>query len=311
MTTVNPLFVELNSTLEHIPDNYTSSQYLEVLDQLLYSSVEVLCTKTNYPLKWVATLIPWYLNIQDSSKIASGDRKKVLSKLCTFCMVDPEDRCGLLRKIKLDRNLVAGMVTSFLRVTANVESLYVASLKNPRLDQELLQAQLECGVYPEHDIFMVRRTVATNISLYWEFRKWLVEKFMRLSTGKAREVHSKICNHVDLDDVVQQFILGVHKAIDKCDPDKGPLASYVGSWFQHITSSVKRRSLADNTKLMSYDLLEEWAEEGKISSLNNLEVESTYNVVSTAESINRIRLVSKVADPVGIGRLILSIDEPR
>ncbi len=290
---------------ETIPENYTSYQYAEVLDTLLYAAVEPLILHTNTCALWIPRILSWYSNQSNSRKISSLDRSDLQSKLCLFLLVPVEERLELLKKMKLERNLISLMIEDFLELTKEYRDIEEKACMAPMMSRPDLLGKLHhqedvVGV-SNADLYALYQHIRVWYQYYLEFRSYLIEKFTRYAIMKAKENYVKVGHALSLDDIIQHYMLAVGKAIDKCDIDEGPLASYVGQWFLNARNTVRKE--IGNLQTESYEELEESEFDFGIHQ----DVEQH---VERMQTIERIRKVAQVADPFGLGRLRLEIDEP-
>lgn len=298
-------FTILKRIRESIPENYTSQQYAEVLDALLYSAIEPLVLHTNTCLIWMPRILAWYSNQSNSRKISSLDREKLQSKLCLFLLLPVEERLPLLKGMKLERNLITLMIEDFLALTKEYRALEEQACIAPKADRSgylsKMNEQAQLVGLTNADLYAVYQHIRVWYEYYLEFRSYLIEKFTRYAIMKAKENYVKVGHALSLDDIIQHYMLAVGKAIDKCDTDEGPLASYVGQWFLNARNTVRKEIGNLNTE--SYEELEE-------SEFDFGVYQDVEQHVERMQTIERIRLLAQVADPYGLARLRLEIDEP-
>ena len=65
----------------------------------------------------------------------------------------------------------------------------------------------------------------------YAFRNMIVEKYIRLARVEANKAHAGTGLQVSKDDLTRDLILSIFKAINKYDPQKGTLTSYIKWWF--------------------------------------------------------------------------------
>ncbi len=298
-------FGVLKRIRESIPENYTSQQYAEVLDGILYAAVEPLVCNTDVFRLWVPRVLAWYNSQPRNRKISSLEREQLQAKACLFLLVPQEERLCLLRSMKMERNIITFIVEDFLTLTADYRSTMEKTFRAKARDRPSLLLELEridqaVGVHGIDDLYALFQHVRVWYALYLEFRGYLIEKFTRYAIMKAKENYVKVNYALDLDDIIQHYLLAVGKAIDKCDTDEGPLASYVGQWFLNARTTVRKE--IGNLQTESYEALE--GEEFDFGE--HTDVESGLEKIQTIERVRRLALI---ADPLGFGRLALEIDE--
>jgi hypothetical protein len=129
------------------------------------------------------------------------------------------------------------------------------------------------------------------------------------------------------DDIYQNFIAAVSHAIDRYDSSKGALTSYINFWIlrektsdtfsfengvaysvpQNIKTQMAKGTFGDQNFAVSiHKEMGEGINLGDILHDNRLNPEQH---MEKTQFLNRVKRIAKIADPTGIGRLYLDIDE--
>lgn len=312
----------LKKSVESIPENYTSRQLLATLDYLIFQAVRPIIVNTYYVDRVLGLLAGW-LSTASRRKISSaGSKEQFQSLVMAFCMAtDPEDRLKIWQAIKLERTLSFFLVDQWLVRTEPYASAVIDN------DSDSLSSIMRSACVVNQSAFFQKQQSV----LYWQtqalkFKEALLEKYMRKVVNEAvayHRMHTKNNPHLDLhlDDLAQNLLLAVSKAIDKCNTDKGTLTSYAQLWIKDALSSShgsheygtafsipvgKRREIArtEHHSLNNISVSLDADEVQQLEADQDVENDSV-----RAATIERVRLLAKAVDPQGLGRLTLGITE--
>ncbi len=316
----------LKSVKERLPDNYTSGQLFEVLDRMLYRSIDPIIEHANYVDRILAIVLSWYSNNQ-RRKVSPLSKERFNTYVIAFLGARDNDlRKKIYRNLRLERNITFFIVQRWLSLLKPWRQLHV---QYARGDNSVLHqmASLErtALIWNNHNLFTEYQNVA-----YWheqaaQFKQQMLEKYMRFIMREAYGYYraQQINNphlRFDLDEIAQNFILAAYKAIDKCDERQGTLTTYIQNWLKNAKVSThfrheygiayniphsKRQRIAkkqDHSSNIYVSIDSEEAQE--IASEHDLEQEMERN-----DQINFVRMLAKIADPIGIGRIVLGIGE--
>lgn len=316
----------LKTVQEKIADNYTSGQLFDVLDTMLYRSIEPLIVNTRYVDRSLSIVLAWYAQ-NHRRKISPHSKRRLTAYIISFLSErDPVRRVRLYRRMSLERNITFFLVRHWLSIVEPWRALHVGFCQGHVGRDESEQLARRCCVT---DVERLHGTISS--AQYWldqatQFKHHMVEKYMRLAMMDAYThwtIQSEKNPHLglDLEELAQNFILAVMKAIDKFDKNQGTLTAYVQWWLQNarITQThrgeygiaytiphSKRKSIALKDDALTRNI------SVSIDSNEALEVPSGQDlegqIIATQEQ-NRVRLVAKYSDSMGIGRLVLGIPE--
>lgn len=322
----SPVLQTIKTVKERLDKNYTSGQLFEVLDKLMYRAIQPLILHTTYVDRLLSIILAWYA--QNHRRRISPHSKTRFSAYVIAFLAEPDPRRKFLlyKKMKLERNITFFLVTHWLTLIDPWRALHIRGCRGEVSRDIERQLMLKCCVTSESDLW-----ATISHSRYWlaaalDFKEQIVEKYMRLAfvNGHAHWVTQRDNNKhlkLELEEVVQNFILAVIKAVDKFDPQQGTLTSYVQNWMKNakITQQFrgeyglaytiphsKKTSIARNKNTLTRNLsvsldapeVQEVADETSIEA----------NLIH-GEETDRIRKVAKAGDTFGIARLILGIQE--
>lgn len=312
----------LKSVKEVLPDNYTSRQLLGTLDYLILQAIRPIIVNTTYVDRVLAVLAGWLVSASRRKISAAGTRDQFQSLVMAFCITtDADQRLKIWSALKLERTLSFFIIEQWLQRTAD----YATAVSDG--DHAAVSSIMRSAcVVNRSALFQKQQTIAFWQQHALKFKEALLEKYMRKVVNESVAFHkmrekSNPSLVTELDDVAQNFMLTVSKAIDKCDTDRGTLTSYIQLWLKDAMASSyhsheygtaftlpvgKRREVArSETRTLSNIAVSIDAEEvQQIESDQDIEADSI-----RAATIERVRRLAKAVDPQGLGRLALGIQE--
>jgi hypothetical protein len=315
----------LKTVKERLAGNYSTEQLLDTLDELLMRGMEPIIGSTNFLDSRIICIATWYSTNQ-RRKLSPMEKGHFIASSIAYMLADTRTKMRIYRKMSIERNLSVMLMEQWLKLAGecvNLELRQLTGFKNDIQDRiDFLHWQL--GTVNRHALFHSYQTVKYYLSQAVEFRNQIAEKYMRMVTLEAVGYHKQQTSNngprMQLDDVAQNFMIAVYKAIDKCDSNKGTLTSYVQKWitnakttntFRHETGiaytipSGQRKQLAiGSCNISNYTLSMDSEEVKEIVSECNQEEE-----MIRADTINSVRLLAKAVDTLGLGRLSLGILE--
>lgn len=306
------VFASLKDVREKIQENLTTSQYLQILDDLLDRSIYPIIGSTNFMDSAVARLIGWQER-NFRRKISFLDRTVAIPKAVTFLLQnDRTEKIAAFQAIKLERGVRVSLVKTFHSSLQEYELACNAELVNPKTKAVDLSYCLGVKNSLEQHFGADRTMIAAlNESRFWlgkalDFKQLIMEKFIRLTLNTAQKDYKLFFNlRVNLDDIIQTYMLAASRAIDKCDSAQGALTSHIQNWFLTARSRVQER-LQSNEISKSIDTIDFQSEEFKALEYTTSNIEQD---IVNSERLDVISRLARLADPVGAARLYLGIEE--
>jgi hypothetical protein len=313
----------------------TGHQIAKIFDSITNQILYSLNLYTNVLESNIINLISWVSNNR-RKKISSLNRELQLQYLFYYLFTfDSNERYTVLRKLKLDRFYVRKLATVFIQCSANYEELYKKYLTGSITEEELLQLSMlehRCQCSREY-LYPLIVNLKDYLKVYKEITDLIISKYYKfLYTLVMKRIHGTT-RHFDAEDLYQNYIGAALKALDRYDPDKGALTSYIQLWIKNNQQSAEENpeygiayelptiQIAKNVREDSYNptnihednfsvSLETLLEEGELSE-DTLGID-TYNPDKIKEEKDKAQVLlylAKEADPTGVARLSLGIDE--
>lgn len=303
------VFARMKNLTERLPTNLTTSQYLQTLDQYLLRSITPIINGTRFLDGFLARLVGW----QEKNfrrKVTFENRRVVPAKIITF-LLQPSDegRLKAFVDLLLDRGVVFEAIALFYERTA----LYVAAS-----DCELSRPG-HVGVDLPYCLF-VRESVETEMratvsltavlseSRYWAdcavaFKQLILEKYTRLCLNTAQADYVSYFKHsVPLGDIVHWYWISASRAIDKCDSNQGALTSHIAKWFLTARAKVLSQKDQQTNELNLETFIHDSHHHTEHISLEDQE--------EAAARLENMRHLAALADPIGVARAYLGIENP-
>lgn len=311
--------IDKTKTVKESLGRYTDNQLMTVLDQMIHSMIEPVIRHTRYLDLVVPTVLSWYCDNTGRKIALCGNKEQVFTHLAMFLHAkSAKDKYEIYKQIGFERNLSIFFVKEFLRICKDVESLELRAVHNDKAARSKL-AVLCQDLHADSNLARVVQNARSWYEEAVSLRNKIVEKYMRYGMMQATYA-CKTNGRLELDDVSQNLMLAVTKAVNKVNPEKGVLTSYVTNW---ITQSRHSPTYAHEYNV-AYDIPNnEKVRIGKgLSDLNNLS--HSYDGVDGLEEIMgaeetdevermdlalRIRYLAKLVDPKGGARHKLGIGE--
>lgn len=307
------LMAVLKKVDEKIKDNYSSAQYMEVWDTLLYNALDPILKCSNIADIIISDVLHFYTE-NHRRKISSLSKDDTFTAIFLFLVAPKEAKLKRLKAIKFERSILRLIISTFLDKTNNYQELHVALAQCPTKRQPKILIPLieqSIALNKEEDLFLAINTVNFWNEQAADFKNQLLEKYTRLIVTTAQQFYETNNSRMRLDDVIQNLFLFSSKALDKYDSSRGTLTTYVQSWMKHAknVSAVQE----DGTAFLLPNMKRSSVHNVSVS-LNDeeaLQVEDESNTMDL-DSIalqRRVQLLAKVADPLGLGRVHLGISE--
>ncbi len=302
----------VKNTTERIKKNYSSSQYIEVLDILPDLAIAPILESCDYADQFVSGIL--HHSVENTRrKLSSTERNELLPRCVLFLSATPSKKLPIYKSLRLERSITRLILEKFLAASDKYESYKLAESLGTASPEDIISRkniEYALGFNKSLDLICVRKTVNYWHDKYKSFREQVLNKFMRFITVQAQAFYAQNNSSVDLDELLQNYIMYSAKAVDKFDPRQGTLTSYIKNWLSHarnvtttnesgtsfVLPSAKRSSGINNRSLSIDDdsVKEIFVEDGRAEVLSDVE---------------RVRKLSRLADPVGLARLSMDIEE--
>lgn len=297
-------FHVLKSTTEQIQINLTSAQYLHTLDFFLWQAIKPIAYEcphyfNNFMAKCLAAQTR-----KPGTKYTSDNKKNLPGALLTVLLSETgEERWENAKKMHLNRGLLFGLLSMFVRTTARYTKV-AHPLSKASEDKYVIvkhKTLADLGMRDTERLYEVCRQVR-----YWQeqahhFKSLIVQKFLRLAMNQAQKTYVDYSHAVPLDDIAMVFTLVVNKAIDRCDARLGVLTRFIQNWFPSARSTI-----ADMVKdAQGEESLDSMIEDSPSPSLALGSVDPD----ESTEQIQHIAFRAQIADPEGLIRISMGIPQ--
>lgn len=305
-------FARLKRIKETIPDNLTSVEYLTTLDSLLECALAPLIINTRFLDTFLLKILAWQSG-NPKRKTTSIARADLPSYITLFLITsDSEEKLSIVRKIGFNRGILFELIRRWYEIMAEYEAIS-SDLSLNRIEILTKRSKLLEKANVNEDGYAYG---AYQQSKYWydkarEFKAAILEKYTRLCLNTAQTDYVKLGCQVDLNDIIQIYLLTADKAIDKCDATKGVLTTHIQNWLKSAKNIVVEKYIMPEAGKQSSDTDEDITLDEIVNNRTN-----NYDNVSPIEDeiektarITRVQQLAKFFDPSGYARLVLGIKE--
>lgn len=298
---------------EKIKKNYSSSQYIEVIDTMIANGISPIIESTDFVDMFVSGIL--HHSVENSRrKLSTTERFEFLSNCMLFLATPTHRKTSLYMRLHIERNISRLIMEKFVESMCGYEQLCMLEALGKATKQDIhKRLAIEHKVKSNNtlDLACVYKTVKYWLAQYNEFKAEVLHKYSRFVTGQAQKYYASNKSAIELNDLIQNYILYASKAIDKFDQNQGTLTSHIINWLSHA-----RNITAVNENGTAFVLPTAKRREGLINNLavsiddddvQGISIED--NKVEVNSEIDRVRKLAKLADPLGLARLSLDIEE--
>jgi hypothetical protein len=306
------LMQALKQTKETIQENYSSAQYTQVWDELLFNALSPILTCTNIADIILADVLHFYVE-NHRRKVSTLNKEDALTNFFLFLACPISSKEKRLKSLKLERNVLNIIIKTFLDKTKNYQELTtkLAKKTDPLIQEKIKEVEIRIGYTGYHDLYSVISTVRFWFDQANKFRNQILEKYLRLIVVEAQAYYKTNNSNMKLNDIIQNLVMFTLKALDKYDSDKGTLSTYIQQWLHHgkNMSAVQESGIA--FLLPTNKRSEEQNISVSIDSEEVLQIEDENSTIDLDSLYiqRRVQLLAKIADPIGLGRVSLGISE--
>ena len=321
----------INKTSVNLTGQQIATLFDSISNQILYSFnlfTSILDINLVQVLSWVSN--------NRRKKISSISRDKQLQYLYYYLSIsDVEKKYCVLKKLKLDKFYIRKLTNNFIEASGNYLELYPKYIQGTASIEEILKmSEIESRCFCSRlYLYPLLLNLTEYLKVYKDITDVIISKYYKfLWTLVKRRVYST-SRHFDEDELYQNYISAALKALDRYDPNKGALTSYIQLWIKNNQQSAEENpeygiayelpqlqiqkqvrtdelnpsTIYEDNFSVSLDTL---LAEGELSE-NTLGIDA-YNPDNIKEEKDKVQLLiylAKCADPVGVARLSLGIEE--
>ena len=303
----------LKGVQETIKDNYSSAQYMQVWDELLYNALSPILSCSNIAEIILSDVLHFYTE-NHRRKISSLKKEEALTNFFLFLAAPSSMKVKRLMALRLERSVLRLIISSFLEKTKLYQELEIEKARNPnnsRTQDFIKTIEIKIGFNKTEDLYSTISTVKFWDNQAATFKNQLLEKYTRLIVTNAQSFYAENNSSMKLDDIIQNLFVFTSRALDKYDSEKGTLTTYIQNWLLHAKniSAVQE----DGTAFLLPS-----AKRGEIENISvsiddkevlQLEDENSRIDLESLSIQKRVQLLAKIADPIGLGRLSFGISE--
>ncbi len=332
---------KLQDSLDHLRadgvdlSNLTGGQIQKILDFLIIHALSPIIRVSDLFDAQLAYLLS-ATSRNKRRKLSAMDREQFMTTVChALISFDKDSKIQLIAGAKIERHFLYNFVIKFLIELEDYPNLYHKFLTSKN-EFDRTQADLKMRVLEQNfgisrdNLLSVIRQSTDYLNLAYSFRNSIVQNYIKMTHKQAISFVKTQSGTFDLEDVHQNFLTAVTKAIDKYDCSKGAITSYINWWIMNAQDSagtghgheygiafsipqLQRKSLAtgesgDRNFSVSLDSIVS-AEEEYDAHDYLIGDPGVDKALEARDDLYTIQYLAKCADYKGLARLYLDIDE--
>lgn len=318
--------------------NLTGGQIQEVLDFLIVESLSPIIKNSNIFDAQVCYLLS-LVTRNRKRKVSALDRDTLSAMLCNYIASnDCDQKINILTNAKIERGFFYAFVVNFLKEVEGYTETYQRfiterdSAEHDRMLGKLNSVEKSVGI--SRDKLLPTINMCQDfLELTYEFRNGIISNYIRHAYKHAKAYCSNKNRNFDFNDVHQNLLTAVTKAVDKYDSSKGAMTSYINFWILNAMTSnlehgheygiaytiphTQRKALVDGVSTevnFSVSLEQQITSDGEEGNgntvLSHMVGDQGADVtLENRQELDMVRYLSKHADIRGIARLYMDIDE--
>ena len=299
------LFERLKATKERLP-NHSTEQLVSALDAMLKNAIEAMVRSSAYLDDSLATILSWHYGAQNN-KICVFQREDAMLHLAVFLSCESvTEKLSIYGMLHLDRMIPIGILSRWLDMAKGYREL---SLKTDALSvarRIALEKDLRHDPGSHSDLFSAIASASFWLRQALSLRERIIEKYVRLVLKEATTFYKIVKFSIPLDEIIMQMLIEAIKGIDKCNPEKGAMTSYLQRWVRFSRSKIQGEletaytvPTRDRDGTFDYKAVD-------LSSLDDtLGNDPTLSYITSLH----VQKIARLADPEGLGRHSLGIKE--
>ena len=287
-------FAKLKNIREDVDENLTTAQWLQTLDHFLESAIDPIATSSPIFLdNFFAKVLAWQSH-KPSIKFSRNDKDKMAVHVFNSLTTSGKDKRTHEAKVLLNRGLLFGLLSLFLKTVNNYKRLHAVDLRMRRSRRIVLIRKYERS--HSSDLYAVILQVEYYSQKAHWFKELIMQKYTRLALMNAKNTYKTVNYQVRLDDIVQTYLIYLSRAIDRCDSRQGVLTTFIQTWFYSARAEVQKSNTESSH--VSYDEMLE------------LGAHMATTLADTGfEAVQHLAYLAKQVDPEGVLRFQLGIPE--
>lgn len=222
------LVEELGGIKEQITENHSSERLFKAVDATLYESISILLEHTYL----IDEVLGIYFNTPTRKKISNAESEELAELIYHFYNGSTETRLDVLRKAKINRELL----TLPVQMVAGKADSYCRALVNGTMETWMIRNELMLR-NPDQDIALMLIQVKQWFDNYLELREAIIEKYYRLIVKDIGKYVHVIGGKLDKNDMATEYITSLLRAFSKFDTTAGAFTSYLQRWFKNARAT--------------------------------------------------------------------------
>lgn len=295
---------------------FSSEQWFSALDTCNREAISVMLTSTSLVEHYASQLINYQLMHKKKNISYRYSWRDNISNLIAFCG-NPTLK-GFL-DLHICRDYVFYMIDNFDKLTVDFRSVLFNAIKNRRERLSKYNMEMETfynriGFHGDNDLLFVINHISFLKKEYLNIRGLLIKNYKDYAMSKAMADYNNLNQYrnVSVEDMRQNYVLPILKAINKYDVDKGSFKNYLDIWIRKYREDQAHflgESSSQNNGVKDGDFLSIDSEAAQESFQESQTVteDSVVDIVNENRRRVIIENLAALVDPKGYARDFLEL----
>ena len=276
---------------ETLSDNLSGKKIGDILNLLMYEAINPLCTTTSVVKCYVASIL--FQTAQDNRRKVSTLPKQECVDFLFNAVIQPKNKtASLIKRSRLERGIQSKIVEEIHNSLSTYDSvLEVKKKRTLEANRDLVKTGAKLS--------RIGAALSWSKAYYKEyisFRNMLMEKYVRFAWNLSQRSKFETSLTIDSEELHANYMLAVAKAIDRYDPDKGPLTACIRWWIQEAKIDPKFSHVYGQ----SYDLSADARKQMSDSSQSSFSEE----IDDKTDSISKDSILQRMEDAEDVSNLL-------
>lgn len=234
-------YKELLSVRENVKENLGGNQTASILDYFLYKAIQPLVEHTKV-VDLIFTSLLNQIYTDHRRRVTSLEKPHLLDLILRFlASKSPEMRMKFVRRMNLERNILAFAINLWSKSVEDyrIWEYNIMTKDHPFVidDERKILAIENNFKVSRNKISPIYAWTSNYSSAYFRYKRYILEKYYRFSYKEAVNSSKNTELLIDTDELFDNLLLAADRAIDRYNPEKGTLTSYIQQWFMNAKTN--------------------------------------------------------------------------
>lgn len=208
---------------------------LGMLDEILYTTLETLFNGTDL-MKSIIIVTTLDFDRDKRRRMSAMDGANNTNLIIKSVI---RNNFKEIKNLRIDRSIVALMLEEFIKTLEPIKQIEWDILDDPKASTLVERQKLAFVVGTAADNLWPFYIEAKGaLEAYYNLRAMIMSRYYRLAYHRAlKTAFTSNGRLISKEDLYKSLIVGISRAVEKCNPHKGTLTPYVLHWFTNVENN--------------------------------------------------------------------------